>query len=141
MPNRTSRVLVFAALLGAIVLPGCGSSPAKQDPKPPQVGWRPIVSFTGRGSEQTESFDIDSTEWRIKWEAKGDAPAGDFQVIVHSAVSGRPITEAVHQTGQGHGIAYVTDDPRLYHLVIDSKDLEWSIAVEEAVVGQSEPAR
>jgi hypothetical protein len=29
----------------------------------------------------------------------------------------------------------VTEDPRLYHLVIDSDGVDWSIKVEEAVVG------
>ena len=41
---------------------------------------------------------------------------------------------AKHQ-GNGHGVVYVTEDPRLYHLVIDSGGVDWSIAVEEAVVG------
>ncbi|MGA2882111.1 MAG: hypothetical protein ABSG13_24430 [Bryobacteraceae bacterium] len=102
-----------------------------------QIGWRPIVSFSGRGDMQTESFDIESTQWRIKWQTKGaGAPgAGLFRVVVHSAVSGRPIMDAVDQHGEGRGIAYVTEDPRLYHLVIDSSGVDWSISVEEAVVG------
>jgi hypothetical protein len=103
----------------------------------PQIGWRPIASFSGRGDMQTESFDIDSTQWRIKWQTRGAGPlgAGTFHLVVHSAVSGRPIMDAVDQHGDGRGIAYVTEDPRLYHLVIDSGGLDWSIAVEEAVVG------
>ena len=71
---------------------------------------------------QTESFDVDSTQWRIKWQTKGAARAGAgmFHVVVDSAVSGRPILDAVEQHGNGHGIADVTEDPRLYHLVVDS---------------------
>jgi len=117
----------------AISLLACGSPPRPQ-PKPRQVGWRPITTFTGRGSLQTESFNIESTEWRIRWEAKGKT--GDFQVMVHSAVSGRPLMEAIHQQGPGHGIAYVTEDPRLYHLVVESNDLDWWMAVDEAVVSE-----
>ena len=102
-----------------------------------QIGWRPIDSWTGRGDTQTDSFNIESTQWRIKWETKGAAPsgAGSFHVVVHSAVSGRPIAEAVDHHGDGKGVAYVTEDPRLYHLVIDSSGVDWSIAVEEAVAG------
>jgi hypothetical protein len=137
MPGSVLRVTAALWLLTVVSSLGCGSAP-HPDPKPPQVGWRPIISFSGSGSEQTESFNIESTEWRIKWETKGAAPSGMFQVVVHSAVSGRPLVEAVRRTGAGHGIAYVTEDPRLYHLVIDSKDLDWSIAIEEAVVGQGE---
>jgi len=61
--------------------------------------------------------------------------------VVHSAVSGRPIQDAVEHKGDGRGVAYVTEDPRLYHLVIDSGGLDWSVAVEEAVVGDVQQPR
>jgi len=76
------------------------SAACKEAPKTaphPQVGWRPIGSWMGRGDMQTESFDIGSTEWRIKWQAKG-APspsAGSLHIEVHSAVSGRPLANAI----------------------------------------------
>ena len=41
--------------------------------------------------------------------------------------------EAVQYKGNGSGTAYVAEDPRLYHLVIESSGVDWSIAVEEAV--------
>lgn len=99
--------------------------------------------WSGRGDTQTESFDIDSTQWRIKWETQGAASpgAGSFHLVVHSAVSGRPISDAVLHHGNGRGVAYVTEDPRLYHLVIESAGLDWSIAVEEAVVGEVQQSR
>jgi hypothetical protein len=61
--------------------------------------------------------------------------------VVHSAVSGRPLQEAVEHHGDGHGVAYVTEDPRLYHLVVDSGGVDWYIAVEEAVVGDVQQPR
>jgi hypothetical protein len=129
-----SNVLVFALLL---VIVGCKSAP-RPESKKPQVGWRPIGSWSGRGDSQTDSFNIESTQWRIKWETKGAASpgAGSFHLVVHSAVSGRPISDAVKVQGNGHGVAYVTEDPRLYHLVIESGGLDWSLKVEEAVVGE-----
>ena len=57
--------------------------------------------------------------------------------MVHSAVSGRPLQLAVEYTGVGHDIAYISDDPRIFHLVIDSSNVDWSLTVEEAVVGDS----
>jgi hypothetical protein len=128
------RLSVF--ICGLLFLTACKSAP-HSEPRHAQVGWRPIASFSGRGDSQTESFDIDGSQWRIKWQTRGAASpgAGSFHVVVHSAVSGRPIMDAVEQHGNGHGIAYVTDDPRLYHLVIDSSGLDWSVAVEQAVVG------
>jgi len=102
------------------------------------VGWRPIASWSGRGDSQTDSFDIGSTQWRIKWETKDAASpgAGSFHVVVHSEVSGRPIADAINHQGNGQGIAYVTEDPRLYHLEIESSGLDWSVRVEEAVAGE-----
>jgi hypothetical protein len=114
----------------SVLLVACGARPKAHHA---QVGWRPIGSWSGRGDTQTDSFNIESTQWRIRWETKGD---GAFHLVVHSAVSGRPIQDAVEHHGNGHGVAYVTEDPRLYHLVIDSDGVDWSIKVEEAVVGE-----
>jgi hypothetical protein len=131
-----SNILVSVLLVAALAVGGCRSKP-RSEIQHNQIGWRPIGKWSGRGDTQTESFNIESTQWRIKWQTKGAASpgAGTFHVVVHSAVSGRPIQDVVKQQGDGHGVAYVTEDPRLYHLVIDSDGLDWSIAVEEAVVG------
>ena len=129
---------LFLAVALAASIYGCRSEP-KQETKPPLIGWRPLESFSGRGNTQTESFNVESTQWRIKWETRNEAApdAGTFTVVVHSAVSGRPISLAVDHKGTGKGLAYVTEDPRLYHLVIESNALDWSIAVEEAVVSSA----
>jgi hypothetical protein len=119
---------------------GCGQgtrSSVQSDKTQLRVGWRPIGSFSGNGPSQTESFNIESGQWRIKWAATNEKSpaAGVLRVTVHSAVSGRPIASAVDQKGVGRGVAYINEDPRLYHLVIESSDVDWSIAIEEAVVG------
>ena len=142
MISSNSPHIRLAFLFASLASVGCRSTP-HTEAKPREVGWRPIISFSGRGNTQTESFNIESTQWRIKWQAKQDVSAdpGTFHLMVNSAVSGRPIAEAVPHRGAGSGIAYVSEDPRLYHLVIEAKDVDWSIAVEEAVVGVAEPAR
>jgi hypothetical protein len=134
--KRLSKILASALLIAATAASGCRSKPHPEI-QHNQIGWRPIGKWSGRGDTQTESFNIESTQWRIKWETKGAASpgAGSFHLVVHSAVSGRPIQDAVQHQGNGHGVVYVTEDPRLYHLVIDSGGVDWSIAVEEAVVG------
>ena len=131
------RIALTAVLLVPVVsFLGCASAPPP--PKAPLIGWRHIEDFSGRGSTQTESFNIEGTQWRIKWEATGDTTpsTGKLLVMVHSAVSGRPIALGVEHNGNGKGIAYVTEDPRLYHLVIDSSGLDWSLTVEEEVIGE-----
>jgi hypothetical protein len=138
-PHELMTTLKMVLIVAALAAGGCRSqSDAKVQSKPPAVGWRPIESFSGHGNSQTQSFNIESLQWRIKWEAKNEMPPGTgaFHVTVHSAVSGRPLQVAVDQRGVGHGISYVTDDPRLYHLVIESSNVDWSVAIEEAVVAQ-----
>ena len=107
------------------------------------VGWRPIQSFSGRGDSQTESFDIESGQWRIKWAVANENPAGEgtFRVTVHSAISGRPLMVAVEDKGIGHGIAVINEDPRLYHLVIESTGLDWNVSVEESAVSYGAESR
>jgi hypothetical protein len=138
--NAKWRTILVSVFL--FVAFGCKSA-RRPEPHQSQIGWRPIGSWSGRGDVQTESFDIGSTQWRIKWETKGAAStgAGSFHVVVHSAVSGRPIQDAVEHQGDGHGVAYVTEDPRLYHLVVESGGVDWSIKVEEAVVGDVQQPR
>lgn len=129
----------FIPIAVALLLGACNSAP-----KPAGtvvVGWRPIQSWSGRGDMQTESFNIESGQWRLKWATTNeDAPgSGTFRVTVHSAVSGRPLAVAVEHKGIGHDVAYVNEDPRLYHLVIESRGVDWSVSVEESAIGYGQP--
>ena len=128
---RLRAVIVAALMCGA-----CRPEPKAKDQQT-LTGWRPAGAFSGRGNSQTESFNIESGQWRIKWATTNENPPGEgtFRVTVHSAVSGRPMGVAVEHLGTGHGTAYVNEDPRLYHLVIESSNVDWSVAMEEAVVG------
>ena len=80
-----------------------------------------------------ESFPSDSGMLRISWKADAITPAapGGFRVIVHSAISGRPIVVAVDEKGAGSGTAFVGDEPRMYFISIESQGLDWSLTVEE----------
>src|SRR5579863_6724022 len=131
-----SLALASALLVPLLFLPACNSAPAK--PKTPLVGWRHIADFSERGSTQTESFNIEATQWRIKWETKGDTTpsTGTLLLMVNSAVSGRPIALGFENNGNGKGIAYVTEDPRFYYLVITTENLDWSLSIDEEVLGQ-----
>jgi hypothetical protein len=82
-----------------------------------------------------ESFPSDSGMLRISWKADASAreAPGGFQVIVHSAISGRPIVVAVDEKGAGSGTAFVADEPRMYFISIESQGLDWSLTVEERI--------
>jgi hypothetical protein len=138
------RTVLIMTVLIADALAICACRPKPQSAsKPDLVGWRPIGSWSGRGDAQTDSFNIESGEWRIKWVTANENPrgAGTFVVTIHSAVSGRPLSVAVDHSGNGRDTAYVNEDPRLFHLVIASKAVDWSISVEESVVGKEQGSR
>lgn len=109
-------------------------------PKELVVGWRPILSQSGSGTVQTESFQIDTGQWRIKWSAStaadADAGAAEFRVGVHSAVSGRLMSVAVDAHEAGEGIAYVAEEPRPFFLSIESSGLHWTVQIEEGTWGE-----
>jgi hypothetical protein len=141
------HTLLVAA--GVLCAAGCGveSKPATED----TFIWQKLGSWTGRGSRQMESFIGETGSLRVQWETRGEtAPGrGTFQVTLHSAISGRPLAVAVESRGVGHGISYINEDPRVFYLVVESANLEWSVTVEEslAVAGSTvqgkphEPAR
>jgi len=125
-------VLVLAALMAA----SCGSGARAAHPstaKPAVIEWRRLGSWTGHGNAQTESFDIGFAQIRLRWETRNEASpgAGTFAVTVNSAVSGRDLALAVDHRGNGRDIAYVGVEPHYSYLVINSKDVDWSIVVEE----------
>ena len=94
-----------------------------------------VFTWSGRGSSQTDSFDMNIFRWRVHWKTTNDTAPGKshFVLTVNSAISGRPLTELVRHDGPGEGYPEVNDDPRLYHMVIDSNDLDWTVTVEEPI--------
>jgi hypothetical protein len=140
---KTSGINLLTVLAGIVLLmSSCrNQSPAKTSRA--ELGWRPIASWTGRGNTQTDSFNIGSGQWRIKWATTHEqAPGkGAFRLKVHSLVSGRFVQTAVDYRGEGHDTAYVAEEPRAFFLVIDSHDIDWSVSVEEGVIGEADDSR
>jgi len=132
--GRSCSVLAVACALAAASMSACARA-AQPAPASAIVTWQPLGSWSGRGRIQTESFNSDTGALRVTWKTtrKDGSAGGDFQVTVHSAISGRPLQTAVVQHGAGSGIAYVTDDPRLFYAVVEASNLEWSFTIEEAI--------
>ena len=84
---------------------------------------------------QTESFISDTGQLRLRWETKNERSpgAGRFKIVLHSAVSGRPLADVVERRGTGRETSYVNEDPRAFFLVVDSTNLDWTVAVDEGV--------
>jgi hypothetical protein len=133
-PARRISILLF---LSALAIGACGQRP-KPAPKQLVVGWRPVASWSGRGNTQTESFNMESGQWRIRWEtiAERHSTEGTFRIIVHSSVSGRFVEVAVEHEGAGNGLVYMAEDPRQFFLDIESSGVDWKVTVEEEGLGE-----
>lgn len=123
--------------IAAILVTVACHSVQRQEDKPERILWKPIGSWSGHGSTQTGSFDMEAYKWRIRWEANSrkDPKTAIFRVTVASAISGRPLDSAVvDHKGDGHDVAYVEADPHTCYLVIEAPDMDWSVTVEEPLI-------
>jgi hypothetical protein len=130
------RLLTLVSALG-LLAGGC-AAPAARPAAKEVVIWKQLGSWSGRGNTQTESFVGLTGALRMHWHTKNESPGsqGTFRLILQSAISGRELQDVVNVTGPGEDTAYVADDPRVFFMSVDSKNLDWSFTVEEAVFAQ-----
>ena len=128
------KVVAVAAVL--LLAAACAEPPAKPAPKEIML-WQELGSWSGRGNIQTETFLGLTGALRFHWKTKNEAleNAGTFRLILASAVSGRDLLTAVDEKGVGEGTAYAAEDPRPFHVVVESANLDWSFTVEEGSLG------
>jgi hypothetical protein len=121
---------VLSVLAGA----GCRRAPEPQAAARDAV-WQRVASWTGHGNAQLETFPIGGWTWRVRWETSNESPAGagTFKVTAHSGDSGRLLADIADVRGVDHDTTYVTELPHRYYLVVESKNVDWSLVVEEAV--------
>ena len=129
----TIKVIVIAALASVASACGSQSPPAARQ----VIVWQAVGSWSGHGNSQSESFTSDTGALRVRWETSNETPAqaGAFRLTAHSAISGRPLQLAVDHRGVGRGTSYINEDPRVFYIVVESANLDWSFTVEEAVAG------
>ena len=133
---RGSQGILAVFLLGGALLSSCKShstSASSRESTVANIRWQRIGTWSGRGDAQTESFDIGYEQCRVLWETKNESSpgAGDFELTLNSAVSGRVLQPLAHYEGLGHDIAYSAIDPHFSYLVISSKNVDWTVTVEE----------
>jgi hypothetical protein len=93
-----------------------------------RTGSRVLGSWDGSG-DRTLGFVSDSGVFRVAWQTRDGR--GPFRLMLHSAVSGRPLKLIADQRGEAAGVFDFHDEPRLYDLMVDSSGVGWSIKVEE----------
>jgi hypothetical protein len=134
--TRASVVALLAAVV--VCAAGCRREDVAAAKSAPQMIWRAVGSWSGHGNRQTESFTSDTGALRVKWEtaAPAGAPAGVFRLTAHSAISGRVLQEVVDERGAGSGVDYVSQDPHVFYMSVESADLDWKFSVEEGIAGE-----
>jgi len=134
----TTLTRVFVCVAVATGVAGCRheNPPAARTP---QMIWRSVGTWSGRGSKQTESFTSDTGAPRVRWEAKpaaGGSSDRTFRLTAHSAISGRVLQQVVDERGPGSGIDYVSQDPHVFYMAVESAGLDWQFTVEEGIAGE-----
>jgi hypothetical protein len=141
MRRLRRRTIVVA--LAAIAATGAAcrreTAPARAAAEP-QVIWRAVGTWSGQGNRQTESFTSDTGALRVTWQAAATpgapTPPGNFRVTAHSAISGRVLQQVVDRQGAGSGVDYVSQDPHVFYISIESAGLDWKISVDEGIAGE-----
>jgi hypothetical protein len=97
--------------------------------------WKPVNTWSGSTSIQTESFPGQSGAFQIHWESRpdGSVPPGRLRITLHSAISGRPLSVVVEHEGPGRDTAFTTDDPRMFFLVVNAQGTAWTVKVDEGI--------
>jgi hypothetical protein len=129
---------VALALLAAAAVSGCRREQVAAAKGAPQMIWRTVGSWSGHGNRQTESFTSDSGALRVTWEAKAADGGAErtFRVTAHSAISGRVLQQVVDERGAGSGVDYVSQDPHVFYMSVESAGVEWKISVEEGIAAE-----
>jgi len=113
---------------------GLSTSPAETSPSVKRTarGWTEIASWSGSGIKETETFRTSSREWRVRWRTSNEvfAGAGIFQIMVYDE-DGSLVTMAANKQGTGNDVSYVCSSPGRHHLMLNSGNVDWDVAVEE----------
>jgi len=138
--NPTAEMLrdfgAAAALLVVCVTScssGTSSQPAKTPSKDDPRVWHQVGSWSGRGSQQLDTFPIERLTWRVRWETRNETAPGTGRLFVtaNSGDSGRVIFDVLDVKGAGKDIEYFTELPRRYYFVVTSSNIEWTLIAEE----------
>ena len=103
------------------------------------MAWRQIGAWSGRLSQQTESFEVSTAAMRLRWQTTSETSpgAGRLTVTLHSAASGQPIQTLVDARGVSSATVNVADEPRWSYFVIEAANVQWQVTLEQGVAGES----
>jgi hypothetical protein len=143
------RTVSRAVAAGVVVVVAAGASACRSDRAAPvapapaavPITWRQIGTWSGRLSQQTESFEVSTAAMRLRWQTTRETVpgAGHLIVTLHSAVSGRLLQTIVDAPGVASGTVNIADEPRWCHLVIEASNVEWQMTLEQGFASDPSP--
>src|SRR5262249_14692258 len=126
LPIRRTAVVLLVALV-TLAAPACRREEVAAAKGAPQIVWRSVGKWSGTGTRQTESFTSDTGALRVRWETRPTSPTAHdetFLLTAHSAISGRILQQVVDHAGAGSGVDYVSQDPHVFYMSVESAGLE-----------------
>lgn len=138
MSRAVAAAVVVVVAAGASACRGDRLAPEAQAPAAAEITWREVGTWSGRLSQQTESFEVSTAAMRLRWQTiRETVPgAGRLTVTLHSAVSGRPLQTMVDAHGVSTGTVNVADEPRWCHFAIDAANVEWRMTLEQGFASE-----
>ena len=122
---KRSTLTAIVVILSLVVISGCSGKPG------------PVGEWSGRGTTQTPTFDINRGTWEISW-TRTDSPSASsilgiqmFSVCVYrEGATGLNDTHAivVPPGGAKTGSGIVHGKGKFYIMIIASPDQEWEVS-------------
>ena len=133
-------VLLTAVTLVLSIGLGCGdvAKEKRADPKTysaPKT-WSVVKTWSGNTDTETETFNVESSEWRIKAHIVDTGRGWESELAVYAYNDQGRMAGEVEVVGKGNGteaegISYVHSPPGKYYLKVLSLRNSWVITVED----------
>lgn len=139
VPRKRGWLVSAPFVLFLAAFPSCRDAVPQRPPRASAdaAQWEHLKSWSGSGSQYLDSFTSDTGALRIEWEArraKDAAGRGSLTIVMHSAISGRPLAAPiVDHVGEGKGTAFVSEEPRVFFASVIAQDMDWTVSISERV--------
>lgn len=112
----------------------CSTSSRTSTSSKPVEGWRIVVIINGTASKVSNSFNISSNKWRIKWSYIGNEYSL-FSFEVYRIGGNLPVYHLIPvMKPKGSDVTYIYEGPGEYYVKVNAVNCDkWSIIIEERV--------
>lgn len=125
------RHLIFFGLLFSVScsMPQDVAVAGQQEQQQQERKWTTVAKWSGTSTKTTETFNVQSSEWRIHWALEGDAYS-ILQIFVYND-KGAMVSLAANQLGPSQDVSYVRAPAGKYYLTINTANSKYAIIVAD----------